>query len=85
MSDQYVFVIGASTIIVVLMVAHYGRAGLNGIRYRKMRYRGLTSWQFFRFYELEGDAALIGGVFFILMSFACIASWAVTLFRVLSK
>lgn len=85
MSEQDVIVIGASTVIVVLIVAHYGRAGLNGIFYRKMRYRGLVSWQFHKFYELQGDAALVGGIFFVAMYFVCVVSWLASMFNLLLK
>jgi len=64
MTDSARFVFIAGTVIVAFYVWHYGRAGINGILKRKMRFRGLTSWQFSKFYELEGDAALICRLFF---------------------
>ena len=61
----------------VYFVWHYGGAGLDGIRKRKMRFRGLTSTNFYKFYELEGDGALVCGIFFMLLVVLCTTWWIV--------
>ena len=59
------------TMFCVFFVMHYGKAALDGIFKRKMRFYGFTSWDFSKQYELEGKNALLVGTILFVLSLAC--------------
>lgn len=69
----------------VFFVMHYGKAALDGIFKKEMQFYGLTSWDFSKQHRLQGNAALVGGIFFTIMCLDCIGGWIGLILRNLQK
>lgn len=79
MSPYREIALGIFGIFVLLFVSVFGRAGISGIFFHKIRFGPLARWQLFRVYELDGPSAIILGRILLGVCFACICSWIVTL------
>ncbi len=55
-----------------LLGLHYGKAGLDGIRKRRMSYMALQTWEHGKLIHVEGETALYLGWFFLIVSLPCI-------------
>ena len=63
------------TTIILILVVRYGRPGIDGITKKRMRMPGHVSWNWRKWYEIEGEPAFLMGCFLVISCIILILIW----------